>query len=85
MRCRWIGAQDLHDFDAAEAGQVDVQQNHLRLIAARKFNAEIAIRSAEQVQVDSARKKLFYQFQVGRIVFHIQQGALRRVLQSLRR
>ena len=79
-----ICAQDFHRFDAADAGQVDVHQDHVRLIGAREFDAEIAVRRTQQAQVGAARDELLDQFQVGRVVFDIEQGASRRAVRRLR-
>ena len=50
-----VRAQDFHGFDSADAGQVDVHQNDVRLIDARKLDAEIAVRYAQQSQFRAAR------------------------------
>ena len=84
VRRRRVGAQDLHGLDPADAGQVDVHQDHVRLIGARKLDAEIAIRRAQQAQVGAARDELLDQFQVGRVVFHVEQRAQRRAVRHLR-
>ena len=70
----------LHGLDAADAGQVDVHQDHLRLIGARELDAEVAVRGAQQAQVGAARDELLDQLQVGRIVFDVEQGAQRRAV-----
>ena len=80
MRRRRVCAQDFHRFDPADAGQVDVHQDHLRLIGARELDAEIAVRRAQQAQVGAARDELLDQLQVGRIVFHVEQRAQRRAI-----
>src|SRR3972149_11709099 len=37
VRRGWVFAQDLQGFDTANARQIDVHQDHLRLVVARKF------------------------------------------------
>ena len=76
-RCR-VGVQDPHGVDAADAGQVDVHQDHRGLVDAGEFDAEIAVGRGEQAQVGAARDQLFDQGHVGGIVFDIEQGTLRR-------
>ena len=77
--------QDFHGCDATDAGQVDVHQNHRRLIDARKLDTETTVRHAHQVQVGAAREELLDQFQIGGIVFHVEHGAHGRASRSARR
>ena len=77
MRRRRVGAQDFHGLDSADAGQVDVHQDHLRLIGARELDAEIAVGRAQQAQVGAAGDELLDQLQVGRVVFDVEQRAQR--------
>ena len=44
-------AQDLQGLDAADAGQVDVHQDHVRLAGARDLDAEIAVCRGQQAHV----------------------------------
>ena len=55
MRRRCISAQDFQRFDPADARQVDVHQDHRRLMGARRFNAQMGVRRGEQAQVGAAR------------------------------
>ena len=65
-------------FDAADARQVDVHQDHVRQIGARELDAEVAVGRAQQAQVGTARDQLLDQLQVGRIVLDVEQRAQRR-------
>src|SRR6185369_8634511 len=40
VRRRRIFAKDFQSFDTADAGQIDVHQDHLRMVGARKLNTE---------------------------------------------
>src|ERR1035438_933734 len=44
-RCR-VFAKDSQGFDPADAGQIDIHQDHLRLVRARKLDAQIADRKS---------------------------------------
>ena len=81
-RCR-VFAQDFQRLDSADAGQIDVHQDHIREMGARKRYAEIAIARAQHAYMWVALNYLLDQHQVGRIVFHIEQGAQRRVFLEL--
>ena len=75
MRRSLVSPQDSQDVDPADAGEVDVHQDHVRLIAARKLDAAIAIHRAQKAQVLTARHQLLDQLEVRRIVLHIKQSA----------
>ena len=66
--------------DAADAGQVDVHQDHVRQVGAGELDAEVAVGRAQQAQVGPARDQLLDQLQVGRIVLDIEQRAQRRAV-----
>ena len=76
--------QNLQGLDAADAGQVDVHQDHLRLVRAGQLDAERPVHRAQQADVGAPRDELLDQLQVGRVVLHVEQGAQRRVRPALR-
>ena len=66
-----ILAQQLQRPDAADAGQVNVHQDHLGLLRASQGDAGRGVGGAQQPHVHAAGNELLDQLQVGRIVFHI--------------
>src|SRR5206468_8522232 len=45
---RRVVAQDLHRFDPADPGEIDVHQDHVRLMGARQLNALITVHGGQQ-------------------------------------
>src|SRR6266699_327037 len=82
-RCR-VSAQDLHGVGAADAGQIDIHQYHLRPGGARELDAQLSVHGGQQPDIGPARDKLLDQPQVGRVVLYIEQGAKRRTALDLR-
>src|SRR5438874_1029540 len=81
--CRVV-AQDPHGVGAADAGQIDSHQYHLRPGGARKLDAQFSVHGGQQAEVWAARDELLDELQVGRIVLDIEQGATRRAGLDLR-
>jgi hypothetical protein len=84
-RCRLhgrIGAQQLHEIERAalglEARQVDVDQDHVRPLAARQLDAEAHVRRVQQEQVLAAGEQLLQPRDVRGALFHIEQPATSR-------
>ena len=82
-RCR-IFTQDLQRLDAADAGQIDVHQDHLRLMDARQRDALRAIPRAQQAHIGTTGDELLDQLHVCPVVFHVQQGAQRCAMLNMR-
>ena len=64
-------AEDFHRLDPTHAWQVDVHQDHLRLMDACRRDTSLTVWRAAQMQIGAARDKLLDQFQVGRIIFDV--------------
>ena len=84
MRRQRIGAQSSQGFDAADARQIDIHHDHPRLVGAGKLDAQISVRGAQQLEVGALRYDLLDQFEIGRIVFHVQHQVARRAVRWLR-
>ena len=67
-------------FDAADAGKIDVHEDHVRLVGARQLDAQISVPGAQQANIGPARDQLLDQLQIGRVVLHIEQRAQRRAM-----
>ena len=83
MRGRRVFAEDFQGFYAADAGQVDVHQDHVRLVGARKLDAHVSVPRAQEAHGGAARHELLDQLQVRRVVLYIEQGTQRRAVSSL--
>jgi hypothetical protein len=76
-----VFAQDFQGFDAADAGQIDVHQDHVRPVRAGQLISPDSILSgAQQADIRTARDQLLDQFQIRRVVLHVEQGATRRAM-----
>jgi len=75
MRRDRIFTQYFQRFKAVDAGQIDVHQDHIRLRCARDLDADVSVHRSHQADIEVARDDLLDQHQVGRIIFHIEQGA----------
>src|SRR5208282_3695362 len=42
-----VRAEDLESFDAADAGKIDVHENHVRLVGACQLDAQVSVPGAE--------------------------------------
>src|SRR5205085_10811371 len=72
---RRIVVQDLHRLDSADAGQVDVHQDHVRLVGPCQLNPLIPVHGAQQPQRRAARDQLLDQLQIGRVVLDVEERA----------
>ena len=70
-------------WNAADARQIDVHQDHIREMGACQRDAEIAIVRAQHAYMRVVLDDLLDQHQVGWIVFHIEQGAQSRAYPGL--
>ncbi len=74
VRRRRILPQAFKRLEPADARQVDVHQDHRRLVFPGELDAQQPVARAQQAQVRPARDELLDQLQVGRVVFHVEQG-----------
>src|SRR5579864_3015343 len=51
-------AKDFQSFETTDAGQIDVHQDHLRLVGAGKLDAQMTVCSSQQTHVRTARDQL---------------------------
>src|ERR1700693_645869 len=84
VRGRRIVAQDLQGVDTADPGQIDVHEDHVRLMSVRQLDAHIAIHRGQQAQGGAARDQLLDQLQVRGVVLDVEQRAHRLSMVRLR-
>ena len=84
MRGRRILAEDLQRLDAADAGQVDVHQDHLRLAGAGELDAHVSVQRAEQPHGGAPCDQLLDQLEIGGVVLDVEQGPQRGAVLRLR-
>src|ERR1017187_2115088 len=70
-----VYAQDFQGFHTADAGQIDVHQDHRRLSGARYLNAESTVQRGQQSQVGAPLDELLDQLHVRLVVLDIEHGA----------
>src|ERR1039458_6634476 len=84
VRGRRVIAKNSEGFDAADARQIDVHQDHFRLVRARQPDTQISVCRSQQAHIRAARDELLDQHEVSRVVLHIEQRAQRRAVLDLR-
>src|ERR1039457_5564933 len=80
MGRRRVFAKESQGFDATDAGQIDVHQDHLGLVDARKLDARSSVPRAQQAHIVAACDELLDQLQVRGVVLYIEQRAQRRAV-----
>src|ERR1017187_1893622 len=79
-----VVAKDSQGFDPTDARQIDVHQDHLRPVRARKLDTQISVYGGQQAHIRAARDELLDQHQVSRVVLYIEQRAQPRTVLNLR-
>ena len=71
-----VFAEDFHGFDAADAGKVDVHEDHVRHRLPRQFNAESPVDGLYKFDVRALLNELLDEHHVRGVVLDVEEGAL---------